>query len=77
MYNSLKEKLLAIEKTSEFISIVGKEFGYTEKVKRAGNHATFTARGMQNLSIPRDKRLSPGTRRQIVKSIFGEDYYNA
>ena len=60
--------------TKELIDTV-KFLGYTEKPKRGGSHRIFECRNKPTLSIPDHKELSPGTKRNIVKLILGNEYY--
>jgi predicted RNA binding protein YcfA (HicA-like mRNA interferase family) len=69
-----KTDLNNISTTRELIKAVEK-IGYTEKPKNGSSHRIFGKSGMPTLSIPDKKILAPGTKRNIVKLVLGNDYY--
>jgi hypothetical protein len=69
-----KKDLMVIEKTRDFINTI-QSLGYTEKPKNGSSHRIFEKRGAPVLSIPNDRSLSTGTKRELVKLVLGEEYY--
>lgn len=74
---TLKNELMAIEKTSEFINRLH-GLGYQESSKNGSSHRVFKKSGYPVLSIPchnNGSLLSDGTRRNLVKLILQDEYY--
>jgi predicted RNA binding protein YcfA (HicA-like mRNA interferase family) len=66
-----KQEWMEIKKTSEFIKEIGK-IGYTESKKNGSSHRIFKANNRPMLSIPNNREMAPGTKRNLVKLIIGE-----
>jgi hypothetical protein len=70
-----KNDLLKIERTKDFIDAVT-ALGYTESPKNGSSHRIFKCNGKPCLSIPNSREIAPGTRRNLVKLVMGQKYYN-
>ena len=71
------KSLLPSEKTKEIIDWLVKNYGYVETKKNGSSHRIFkSTKGFQVLSIPNEKILSDGVKRQVCKAVYGESYYN-
>jgi predicted RNA binding protein YcfA (HicA-like mRNA interferase family) len=66
-----KNKLLHIEKTSEFIKAI-QSIGYTPRSLKSGSHIVYTCQGKNPITIVDGghRTISIGVRRQIVKLIY-------
>jgi len=71
----MKNPLLTIKKTDRFISEI-KKLGYIESPKNGGSHRIFRCEGKPTLSIPDNREIAPGTRRNLVKLVLGNEYYS-
>jgi predicted RNA binding protein YcfA (HicA-like mRNA interferase family) len=69
-----KNDLLRIEKTKDFINFV-QSLGYSEAPKNGSSHRIFKCNGRPCLSIPNTRDIAPGTRRNLVKLVLGNGYY--
>ena len=69
------KNLSEIKKTSDFLKEI-ENLGYQEKTRKPGSHRIYTAPNRPTLSIPDSRELSPGVRRNLIKLIEGENYYN-
>ncbi len=69
------KQMLEIKKTKDLLKIITRELGYTESRGNGSSHLVFRKANAPSLSIPNTREIAPGTRRNIVKLIFGEAYY--
>ena len=68
-----KTQLMNIRKTDDFLDAL-QPYGYY-KVRQESSHMIFS-NGNITLSIPKTRELSDGTKRNIVKQVLGDSYYN-
>jgi len=73
--NNYSNSLMGITRTDKFIKVI-REMGYTEAPKNGSSHRIFKCNGKPCLSIPNNRELAPGTRRNLVKLICGNEYYS-
>ena len=70
-----KNSLMDVKKTSEFLKLI-KGYGYQESPGNGSSHLIYRAPNKPTLSIPNTRELSPGTKRNLLKLVLGDSYYN-
>jgi len=68
-----KTQLMQIRKTDDFLDVLESQ-GY-RKVRQESSHMIYTNDAI-TLSIPKTRELSDGTKRNLVKLVLGDSYYN-
>lgn len=69
-----KNQLMQIRKTKDFLNVLKSEYQYTLS-RQESSHMIFTCENRPTLSIPNERELSDGTKRNLVKLVLGQSYY--
>jgi predicted RNA binding protein YcfA (HicA-like mRNA interferase family) len=70
----MKNPFMKVNKTKDFVKLLEND-GYVESSGK-GSHRVFRKNGGPTLSIPNERELAPGTKRNLLKLYLGDDYYN-
>jgi predicted RNA binding protein YcfA (HicA-like mRNA interferase family) len=68
-----KNVLMQTRKTDKFLDLLERE-GY-KKIRQESSHMIYS-NGVNTLSIPKERELSQGTKRNLVKLVLGQEYYS-
>ena len=67
-----KDQLMKCKKTNDFCKLLVK-LGFSH-VRTTGSHMIYKNNSGLSVPVPNKREMSPGTKRDICKIIFGYDY---